>query len=85
MCYVIAKHTDFDGCVAFKTIHGEKLVDLKRRIEAKIGFSKIELITISRPSAYPEYGPYQFVETEAAFEEIVLSMPVTDARCLHQL
>ena len=79
MCYVIAKHTDFDGCVAFKTTHGEKLVDLKRRIESKIGYTKIELITISRPSAYPEYEPYRFVETEAAFEKATLIMHVTDA------
>ena len=53
MCYIVAKHTDFDGCVAFKTTHGKNLVNLKRRIEAKVGYTKIELITISRPSAYP--------------------------------
>ena len=64
MCYIVAKHKDFDGCVALKTTHGEKLVNLKMRIESQIGYTKVELITLSRPSAYPEYGPYRFVETE---------------------
>lgn len=80
MCYIIAKHTDFDGCVAFKTTHGKNLVNLKRRIEAKVGYTKIELMTISRPSAYPEYEPYRFVETEAEFEKAALIMCATDAK-----
>ena len=80
MCYIVAKHTGFDGCVAFKTTHGKNLVNLKRRIEAKVGYKKIELMTISKPSAYPEYEPYRFVKTEAAFEKAALIMHVTDAK-----
>lgn len=34
-----------------------------------VGYETIQLVTISRPSAYGEYEPYQFVETEQEFEE----------------
>ena len=74
MCYVIAKHMNHDGCVALKTTHSKNLFDLKRRIEAQTCYTKIELITLSRPSVYPEYGPYRFVETEAEFEKAAIQM-----------
>ena len=45
---------------------------------SQIGYTKVELITPSRPSAYPEYGPYRFVETEAEFEEAILK---TNSAC----
>ncbi|MCM1144659.1 MAG: hypothetical protein NC318_10130 [Blautia sp.] len=34
-------------------------------------YKKIQLVTISRPSAYGEYEPYHFVDTEAEFEQAV--------------
>lgn len=74
MCYVIAKHVDNVGCVALKTTHGEHLSALKRSIEAKVGYDKIQLVTISRPSAYGEYEPYTFVQTEDEFKEAALKM-----------
>ena len=74
MYYVIAKYMDFDGCVALKATHGKNLFDLKRRIEAQTCYTKIELITLSRPSAYPEYGLYRFVKTEAEFEKAAIQM-----------
>ena len=74
MCYIIAKHGALDGCVALKTAHGEDLVNLKRRIESQIGYTEIELITLSRPSAYPEYEPYRFVDTETEFEEATIQL-----------
>jgi hypothetical protein len=30
----------------------------------KIGYDDIQLVTIRRPSAYGEYEPYHFVDTE---------------------
>ena len=74
MCYLIAKHIDAVGCVALKTTHGEHLSRFKRNLEAQIGYDKIQLVTISRPSAYGEYEPYHFVNTKEEFEEHVVKM-----------
>ncbi len=74
MCYLIAKDVDKVGCVALRTTHGKHLSDFKRRIEKKVGYEKIQLVTISRPSAYGEYEPYFFVDTMEAFEEAVVNM-----------
>jgi len=74
MCYLIAKDVDKVGCVALRTTHGKHLSEFKRSIEKKIGYEKIQLVTISRPSAYGEYEPYHFVDTKEEFEQAVVSM-----------
>ena len=79
MCYIIAKIALQPGCIALRTAHGKGLIALKRRIEAQIGYETIELITISRPSAYSEYGPFHFVKTEDEFENAVIQMWQTAA------
>ena len=40
----------------------------------KVGTDKIQLVTISRPSAYGEYEPYHFCDTEDEFERTVAKM-----------
>lgn len=74
MCYLIAKNINDVGCIALRTTHGKHLSEFKRMIEAKVGYEKIQLVTISRPSAYGEYEPYRFVDTEEAFESAVKQM-----------
>ena len=74
MCYLIAKDVDKVGCVALRTTHGKHLSEFKRSIEKKIGSERIQLVTISRPSAYGEYEPYRFVDTKEEFEQAVVSM-----------
>lgn len=74
MCYLIAKHIDMPGCVAFRTTHGEALSNLKRSVSSRVGYDKIQLVVISRPSAYGEYAPYHFVDTQEEFVELVLAM-----------
>ena len=74
MCYLIAKKIDDVGSVALKTTHGKHLSEFKRMIEEKVGYEKIQLVTISRPSAYGEYEPYSFVDTKEAFAEAVEQM-----------
>ena len=69
MCYLIAKNVDKVGCVALRTTHGKHLSEFKRKIEQMVGYDKIQLVTISRPSAYGEYEPYYMVDTEEEFEE----------------
>lgn len=77
MCYLIAKKFNDVGCIALQTTHGRHLADFKRTLIAEIGTEEVQLVTISRPSAYGEYEPYRFVDTEREFEQEVkkLSLP----------
>lgn len=52
-------------------IHGKHLSEFKRKLEQTVGYDKIQLVTISRPSAYGEYEPYRFVDTKEEFAEAV--------------
>ena len=74
MCYLIAKDIDAVGCVALRTTHGKHLSEFKKKLIDKIGYDRIQLVTISRPSAYGEYEPYNFVETKEEFEQLVSTM-----------
>lgn len=73
MCYVIAKKRDKHGCIALKTKHGEHLSQMIRSLNNLVKEQGIQLVTISRPSAYGEYSPYKFVESEEEFKEQVLN------------
>ena len=55
MCYLVAKDRDAHGCFALKTTHGRHLVELKRELNKAVGYKGIQLVTISRPTAYGEY------------------------------
>lgn len=74
MCYLIAKKFNDTGCLALQMKHGQHLADFKERLMKMIGYDKVQLVTISRPSAYGEYEPYQFVQSEEEFEEAVKKM-----------
>lgn len=69
MCYLVAKKADGIGSIALQTSHGQHLVDFKKKIIKEICVENIQLVTVSRPSAYGEYEPYRFVDTEQEFEE----------------
>ena len=71
MCYLIAKKFNEVGCLALQTNHGQHLADFKKKLIAEIGTEKVQLVTISRPSAFGEYEPYSFVDTEQEFEQKV--------------
>ncbi|MEZ3463423.1 MAG: hypothetical protein K1W23_15005 [Lachnospiraceae bacterium] len=74
MCYLVAKKFSETGCLALQMTHGQHLVDFKERLVQAVGYEDIQLVTISRPSAYGEYEPYHFVDTEQEFEEMVIRM-----------
>ena len=57
-----------------EVLHGKHLSQFKREIESEVGYDKIQLVTISRPSAYGEYEPYHFVDSEREFAEAVVQM-----------
>lgn len=74
MCYLIAKKFNDVGCLAIQMTHGQHLAEFKNRLIQTVGYDTIQLVTISRPSAYGEYEPYHFVDTEQEFEKIVTQM-----------
>ena len=74
MCYVIAKERYAHGCITFETVHGKHLADLKRSLNEALGNTGVEIMTISRPTAYGEYAPYRFVHSEEEFAAQVFAM-----------
>lgn len=68
MCYLIAKRMHKTGCVALQTEPGEEMAKFADRIQERLGYD-IEIITISRPTAYGEYEPYRFVSNYKEFEK----------------
>lgn len=51
MCYLIAKRMYKPGCIALQTEPGEEMAKFADRIQERLGYD-IEIITISRPTAY---------------------------------
>ena len=74
MCYLVAKDVDKHGCYALKTSHGKHLSKMVRELNTAVGRRGVQLVTISRPSAYGEYAPYSFAKDEDEFRKIVISM-----------
>ena len=74
MCYLVAKDRDAHGCFALKTTHGKHLAELKRELNRVVGYKGVQLVTISRPTAYGEYAPYRFAKTEQEFNALVRAM-----------
>lgn len=70
MCYLIAKRFNKSGSIALKTVRGKELAYFVDRFQEEIGYD-IQLVTITRPSAYGEYEPYQFVDSYEEFENKV--------------
>ncbi|GLC81219.1 DUF6718 family protein [Lacrimispora brassicae] len=74
MCYLVAKKFDEKGCIAVKTRHGKALADYAENLQQLIGHNGVQLVTISRPSAYGEYEPYEIIGSKEEFQERVLEM-----------
>ncbi|WP_295091276.1 DUF6718 family protein [uncultured Catenibacterium sp.] len=68
MCYLVAKRMNKTGCIALQTEPGEEMAKFADRIQERLGYD-IEIITISRPTAYGEYEPYHFVNSYEEFEK----------------
>lgn len=74
MRYVVAKNFDKVGSVAIKMASGVSVVDLKQEMNSKYKGKNIQLVTISRPSAYGEYAPYHMVNTVEDFKKEVAKL-----------
>ena len=68
MCYLVAKRMNKTGCIALQTEPGEDMAKFADRIQERLGYD-IEIITISRPTAYGEYEPYHFVKSYEEFSK----------------
>lgn len=74
MCYLIAKRFENKGCIAVKTRHGKKLAEVTRHLQTQVNGKGVQLVTISRPSAYGEYEPYEIVKDMETFQKRVLNI-----------
>ena len=74
MCCIVAKDRNKQGCYALKSRIGKHLAEYTESLEKSIKKEGIQIIIISRPTAYGEYTLYRFVDTEEEFRERVLSM-----------
>ena len=63
MCYVVAKDRNKQGCVALKSRIGKHLSEYTRSLNDALLRDGIQIIVISRPTAYGEYAPYSFVDS----------------------
>ena len=52
--------------------------ELKRELNRAVGYKGVQLVTISRPTAYGEYAPYHFVDTEQEFQALVKGLRPKD-------
>lgn len=68
MCYLIAKRFKKSGCVALQTEAGEEMAQFADALQEKLGYD-IQIITISRPTAYGEYESYHFVNSYDEFSK----------------
>ena len=61
---------------AGELLYPEKCIDrdFKYALDNALDGSGIQLVTISRPTAYGEYAPYRFVHSEEEFAAQVLAM-----------
>ena len=67
MIYLVAKNKNRRGCYALKTNSGYHITDIKRQLHKEVGSKGIQVVTVSRPTAYGEYAPYNFVHSESEF------------------
>lgn len=54
--------------------YGEHLANLKSELDDAVGLKGVQLVTLSRTTAYMEYAPYHFVDSEQEFKEKVLAL-----------
>lgn len=74
MCYLIAKEFEKQGCIAVKTKHGKGLSATVEELNKKVADKGVQLVTISRPSAYGEYEPYEMIDTMDDFKQRVAAL-----------
>lgn len=77
MCYIVAKDRNKQGCYALKSRIGKELSNYTRELNDAISKDGIQIIVISRPTAYGEYATYKIVNSKEEFKRSVLEMQKT--------
>ena len=67
MCYLIAKNNQGGSSLAIQMMHGKELAKLKQKLLSHLSGEEIQLLTVSRPSAYTEYEPFYIIDTQEQF------------------
>lgn len=67
MYYLIARTETGTRSLVLPVAQGTELVTLKETIQKDLPEKDIQLFTVSRPSAYSEYEPFQFVDNPEEF------------------
>ena len=70
MCYIIAKRFKKSGCIALKAKRGKELANFTTNLQKKLGYD-IQIVAITRPTAYGEYETYHFVNSFEEFSKEV--------------
>ena len=73
MCYLIAKNNQGGSSLAIQMMHGKELTKLKQKLLSDLPGEEIQLLTVSRPSAYTEYEPFCFMDTPDHFAQEVIT------------
>lgn len=76
MVYLIVKDRYKPGCYAVKEQFGQHFGEFYDSLLAETDYkhTHLQLVTLNMPSAYGEYAPYHFVDTEEEFRQKVLEM-----------
>ena len=83
MCYLIAKNNQGGSSLAIQMMHGKELAKLKQKLLSDLPGEEIQLLTVSRPSAYTEYEPFCFMDTPDHFaQEVKNSFSWTSSEAL---
>ena len=73
MYCLVVRDCDAHGWFTLKTTHWKRLVELKselNELNEAVGYKCVQLVTISRPTAYGEYAPYHFVDIEEELKHL---------------
>ena len=68
MCYLIAKRFKKSGCIALKAKRGKELADFATNLQKKLGYD-IQIVAITRHTAYGEYDPYHLFKRLEEFNK----------------
>lgn len=76
MCYLVAKKFDSQGCIAVKTKHSKALGETIEELNHEVGEKRggVQIVTVSRPSAYGEYEPDEIVDSMENFKKKAIEM-----------
>ena len=74
MSYILAKDFRKSGCLVVETEGGKAVAGLVTYLSIRKLDKGIQILTVSNPDVFGEYGPYTFVDTEKEFIDRVLDM-----------